>query len=967
MEAETITTNESKHHHNLEAASDTESDQLDWDPDKIDDDSYPLVDENGSTLVPIPREGLLDEDEASSLTAWAQGYREVLKTCAIQSQDVVITNFSQAGSRESCEKLCSRRNHRGETETSAHHSETKREITAQNACHWTRAEKKHSLLPLQTTWTHGERVSESSTEGHSHNLQPRIFFCQEMPFAQLHSLSSYMLFDGASKTVVGCNSDPKHPEFIGLILGPARGLTDTGAQQPVVGSSAALRWCDRLLKRHGLVPVDVTPTNMIATCGGIGTAKVVQVLDFPPGIVGVNGVMRFLVLEGPMSTDGRQLFIPPLRPITIMRQLGANFRMKESGDVLEIEDDRGTIHTEKLVRERSGHVHNQLDFFSREGWKLPDSLRGQLKHDPFIASNRHEKCSYGKYEFKDEKQAKLVPTAECYGLDALETVNTSTGETARDDELPEDLWPNLNAMVTRLQQLYIGNHEEKLTAREHGFDRDFWAGSPSDCTTKLYRVHVKPRSSMFDPRQCATSPIPVGVEIVSRKTYLRETRGRRVAQLEHNFNDDKDVWSGTVEGTKWIGVSVFHVSVAVTPHVMRTGKGRETGTGYSKPYIQPERRPRDVSWQQPPSGTWGETETPQAHWNWDERQRQETSLKHESWTWSSNQTGRPKQSPEPGVASARSDECDSGIEDDCVQINSDTTVRPVTLPEGWTVVQNSLRQVVYCHVKSGIACFQMPENPELLNDLKFENGSSSGSGDLSRKRRSDCERNVSNHPEHNKLKICCGDHPQRSSQYVENQVIVKSPSCWTDPFQARLDKRRTTELTRTERPLLRDIIELKQAALWHGGKVRIDQASEAAAEGMMRQPKVLRSSFRSEDINSSSATSSQTLHPPSCASSSSAVEVPQMCGGTCREQSSTDASDSSMCGSNCASRLERATGSSRKISRRKGNFPVASIPVAGIPHGHSFHSPVMSDDSGRNSREEIAGSTRDKKSTPLGK
>ena len=37
------------------------------------------MDENGSTLVPIPREGPLDEDEASSLTAWAQGYGEVRK------------------------------------------------------------------------------------------------------------------------------------------------------------------------------------------------------------------------------------------------------------------------------------------------------------------------------------------------------------------------------------------------------------------------------------------------------------------------------------------------------------------------------------------------------------------------------------------------------------------------------------------------------------------------------------------------------------------------------------------------------------------------------------------------------------------------------------------------------------------------------------------------------------------------
>ena len=82
-----------------------------------------------------------------------------------------------------------------------------------------------------------------------------------------------------------------------------------------------------------------------------------------------------------------------------------------------------------------------------------------------------------------------------------------------------------------------------MSAREHGFDRDSWAGSPSDRTSKLYRVHVKPRSSMFDPRLCATSPIPVGVEILSHKTYLQEARSRRVAQVEDNINND-------VEGSK---------------------------------------------------------------------------------------------------------------------------------------------------------------------------------------------------------------------------------------------------------------------------------------------------------------------------------------------------------------------------------------------------------------------------------
>ena len=109
---------------------------------------------------------------------------DIIKCC----QDVVTINPSQAVTRKSCVKLCSKRNHRDETETSALHSETKREITAQNVS-LSRAEKTHPLLPLQTTWTHGERVSESSTEGHSSIFKPRIF-CQEM---LLHSCIIYRL------------------------------------------------------------------------------------------------------------------------------------------------------------------------------------------------------------------------------------------------------------------------------------------------------------------------------------------------------------------------------------------------------------------------------------------------------------------------------------------------------------------------------------------------------------------------------------------------------------------------------------------------------------------------------------------------------------------------------------------------------------------------------------------------------
>ena len=72
---------------------------------------------------------------------------------------------------------------------------------------------------------------------------------------------------------------------------------------------------------------------------------------------------------------------------------------------------------------------------------------------------------------------------------------------------------------------------------------------------------------------------------------------------------------------------------------------------------------------------------------------------------SPKQTVQSKQLPEPAVVSALSGEGDSGNEHDGNQINSDATVRPVTLPEGWTVVLNSLRQVVYCSREVGYCMF----------------------------------------------------------------------------------------------------------------------------------------------------------------------------------------------------------------------------------------------------------------------
>ena len=189
-----------------------------------------------------------------------------------------------------------------ETETFEHRSVTKQKNTVRSASQGAELRKRTRCCRCQQNWTLGDRVSESSNERRSSSTSEMLFFLPGDAFAQLHNLATYMLFNGASASLKR-TSRSKHSDFVGLILGLARGLTDNGAQQLVVGTSAAHRWSDRLRKQHKLIPVNMTPSNMTATCGGIGSAKVVQVLDFLDGIVGVNGIMRFLVLEEPVSLD----------------------------------------------------------------------------------------------------------------------------------------------------------------------------------------------------------------------------------------------------------------------------------------------------------------------------------------------------------------------------------------------------------------------------------------------------------------------------------------------------------------------------------------------------------------------------------------------------------------------------------------------------------------------------------------
>ena len=157
----------------------TRRDQLDWDPEKIMMTFIPWWTKTGPLWYPYQGKDLWTRMKR---VRWRLGRKDTgkfEKTCEIQSQYVVIIIPSQAVSRKSCVRPCSRRNHRDETETSAHHSETKRDHSTERV---TGAElRKRTRCYRCRQLGHRRESVRIQHRRTSHNLQPRISFCQEMP------------------------------------------------------------------------------------------------------------------------------------------------------------------------------------------------------------------------------------------------------------------------------------------------------------------------------------------------------------------------------------------------------------------------------------------------------------------------------------------------------------------------------------------------------------------------------------------------------------------------------------------------------------------------------------------------------------------------------------------------------------------------------------------------------------------
>ena len=159
------------------------------DPERIDDDGYPLVDENGSTLVPVPREGPLEEDEASSLTAWAQGYRDVRKNLPDSVTGRGYYKPESSLHKKVVRKTIFEKKPPRPRPKHSHSIPRQSERSQHRTCNGAELRKRTPCYRCRQLG-HMARVCQNPASKDTLNLQPRISFYQEM---LLHSCIIYRL------------------------------------------------------------------------------------------------------------------------------------------------------------------------------------------------------------------------------------------------------------------------------------------------------------------------------------------------------------------------------------------------------------------------------------------------------------------------------------------------------------------------------------------------------------------------------------------------------------------------------------------------------------------------------------------------------------------------------------------------------------------------------------------------------
>ena len=144
---------------------------------------------------------------------------------------------------------------------------------------------------------------------------------------------------------------------------------------------------EALVHKFGLKPRVIPGDNQAVGIGG--RAKVLGKIEMPSGMEGVNGLVKYTVVDSPG--------VPPLTPVSLLKQVGAVIDLNSNTMDLKKIETTTTLRTLP-----SGHVAHKLTEFAPGGWKAPTLEQTdlfQVKTDTFRPVTLH-----GEIESRSSKQ-----------------------------------------------------------------------------------------------------------------------------------------------------------------------------------------------------------------------------------------------------------------------------------------------------------------------------------------------------------------------------------------------------------------------------------------------------------------------------------------------------------------------------------------------------------------------------------
>ena len=110
-----------------------------------------------------------------------------------------------------------------------------------------------------------------------------------------------------------CRGDDGAATFTGIEVDPGESLAATAAHSGVIDIRPFRKAEEALFNKFGLKPRGIPGDNQEVGIGG--KAKVLGKVEMPSGMGGVNGKVKYTVVDSPG--------VPPLTPVSLLKQVGA--------------------------------------------------------------------------------------------------------------------------------------------------------------------------------------------------------------------------------------------------------------------------------------------------------------------------------------------------------------------------------------------------------------------------------------------------------------------------------------------------------------------------------------------------------------------------------------------------------------------------------------------------------------------